>query len=81
MEFKNFCGYEILNKKPLITYIECDYVGATEWGKNYGYVYRYENETMFVFSADRPKRLKEVYKQCCLKNELKPKQYKTIRIK
>lgn len=80
MEFRNLRNYEILNENPKITYIEADYVGANEWGKNYGYIRELEGEKMCIFSADRPERLKKIFKESMLKDLLSPKEYEIIKI-
>jgi hypothetical protein len=79
MEIKNLRNYEVLNENPRITYIEADYINCTEWEKNYGYMKEIGEEKMFIFSADRPDRLKKIYKESCVKNVLEPKE--TIVIK
>lgn len=80
IKFENYRNMEVLNQTPKIIYVECDYINApNEWSKNYGFTNKVEDTTYLIFCADRPERLKEIYKRDMIKNILEPKHYEIIK--
>lgn len=65
----NFRNYEVLCESPRISYIECDYTGEYAEGilKLYGYVCNIGNEKLNIFNANVNDKIKQTYKESCIK--------------
>lgn len=80
MEIKNIRNLEVLNENPKVLYAEADYIGAKELEKVYGFIYTINGEKINVFNANAGQRIKDIFKKCCVRDALNPKQYKVIKV-
>ncbi len=67
----NFRNYEVLCESPRISYIECDYTGEYNEGikKLYGYVCNIGDEELNIFNANVNHKIKQTYKESCIKSK------------